>query len=78
MTDDVADDACDPVPETGMATGNDDGEPGEVSRAPLDAGERELLDRLEHAGGEAVITEAEEDTPEVARAVEEDSVVPEG
>jgi hypothetical protein len=64
-----------PVPDTGMATGNDDAEPGERFRdRPLDAEERAVLADL-RSGGEQVVTEAEEDSPAMTEAVENDSVV---
>ena len=65
-----------PVPDTGMATGNDDAEAGERFRGrPLDAEERAVLADLRSGSGEQVVTEAEEDSPAMTEAVENDSVV---
>jgi hypothetical protein len=65
-----------PVPDTGMATGNDDPEPGERFRGrPLDAEERAVLADLRSGDGDQVVTEAAEDSPAMTEAVENDSVV---
>jgi hypothetical protein len=67
----------DPVPDTAMATGNDEGEPGDRFRgSPLDPEEEAMLDELRHDSGDPVVTEAEEDSPAMAQAVDNDSVVP--
>ncbi|MCU1665725.1 MAG: hypothetical protein QOI36_2182 [Pseudonocardiales bacterium] len=67
---------CAPVPDTAMATGNDEGEPGErLGDGTLDPGEQAVLDELRQGGGEAVVSEAEEDAPAVERAVEDDTPV---
>lgn len=66
------------VPDTAMATGNDDSPPGDVPRGPLDAEERAVLAELRQGGGEPVIGTAAEDSPAVERAVQDDSVVREG
>jgi hypothetical protein len=59
-----------------MATGNDDGRPGEQPRGgPLDPDEQALLDGLRHNGGEQVVTAAAEDSAAMADAVDDDSVV---
>jgi hypothetical protein len=73
----MAKDCCDPVPDSAMATGNDDGEPGGGPEPPpLESDEQALLDTLTRAGGGPPLHDAEEDSPRVQRAVEEDSVVP--
>jgi hypothetical protein len=69
-------DPAGPVPDTALATGNDDGEPG----APLGAGtldpeERAVLADLRRDDGDDVVTEAEEDSRAMEAAVEDDSVV---
>ncbi len=63
------------LPDTAMATGNDEGEPGERSTGPLDAEERELLAALERPV-DAPAEPAVEDSPEVAAAVADDAPVP--
>ncbi|WP_219416784.1 hypothetical protein [Pseudonocardia nigra] len=75
MSDERADDGT-PVPDTAMATGNDDGEPGEpLGPDALDPEERNVLDGLRRGGGEQVVSEAEEDSPAMRAAVEDDSVL---
>jgi hypothetical protein len=69
-------DDCAPVPDTAMATGNDDGDPGPAPGGPLAPDEAALLEQLRREQGAAVIDEAAEDSPEVVRAMEDDSVVP--
>jgi hypothetical protein len=65
-----------PVPDTAMATGNDDAEPGERLRGrPLDPEEQAVLADLRADDGEPAVTEAEEDSPAMTEAVENDSVV---
>ena len=66
----------DELPDTAMATGNDEGEPGERPDAgPLAEDERRLLETLRKPGeGEA--EPALEDSPVVATAVAEDSPLP--
>jgi hypothetical protein len=72
----MAADPQDPVPDTALATGNDDGSPGErLDARPLDPEERAVLDELRRGGGEDVVTEAEEDSQAMIDAVENDSVV---
>jgi hypothetical protein len=64
------------VPDSAMATGNDEGEPGEQrDRGQLSADEQELLERLEHPDDTAA-TPAVEDAPEVAAAVDDDAPLP--
>jgi hypothetical protein len=73
----MAKDCCDPVPDSAMATGNDDDEPGGGPEPPpLEPDEQALLDTLTHDRGGPPLCDAEEDSPAVQRAVEEDSVVP--
>jgi hypothetical protein len=65
-----------PTPDTALATGNDDGAPGEpLGRGTLDPEERAALAELRNPSGPDVVTEAEEDTQAVQDAVEDDSVV---
>jgi hypothetical protein len=64
------------LPDTAMATGNDQGEPGERSTGgPLDAEDRQLLEALEHPV-DAPAEPAAEDAPEVASAVADDAPLP--
>ncbi|HEV7871560.1 MAG TPA: hypothetical protein VGO95_09925 [Modestobacter sp.] len=63
------------IPDTAMATGNDDGEPGLNDTRSLAPDERQLLEALEQpADGPA--EPAVEDSPEVAYAVADDAPVP--
>ncbi|WP_222268692.1 hypothetical protein [Modestobacter marinus] len=63
------------LPDTAMATGNDEGMSGERNPASLDSEEREMLEALEHPeGGPA--EPAVEDSPEVASAVADDAPLP--
>ncbi|WP_369137146.1 hypothetical protein [Modestobacter versicolor] len=63
------------LPDTAMATGNDEGTPGERSTGPLAKDERKLLKELKKpAGGTA--EPALEDSPEVAAAVADDAPLP--
>ncbi|HVE97437.1 MAG TPA: hypothetical protein VNA67_10685 [Pseudonocardiaceae bacterium] len=65
---------CPPVPDTAMATGSEDGEPGEQpDEPPLRPDERAVLTDL---AGSADKTKAVEDSPAVARAAKDDSVLP--
>ena len=65
---------CVPVPDTAMATGSEDGEPGEQSDArPLGPDERAILADFAES---ADVTKAVEDSPAAARAVKDDSVLP--
>jgi hypothetical protein len=65
-----------PVPDTAMATGSEDGTPGEpLGTEPLDPEEQAVLDDLRQGGGETVVTEAEEDSPAMTEAVEDESVI---
>ena len=65
------------IPESAMATGNDEGEPGEPDRRPLDPEERRLLEALEQpVDGPA--EPAVEDSPEVAAAVADGTPRPGG
>jgi hypothetical protein len=72
----MAADPDDRLPDTALATGNDDGEPGEqLGGGTLDPEEQAVLDDLRRGGGQEVVTEAEEDTRAMQDAVEDDSVV---
>lgn len=64
-----------PVPDTGMATGSEDGAPGElVDDAPLRPDEEAVLAQLRRADGPAAAVV--EDSPEAERAVQDESVLP--
>ena len=63
------------LPDTAMATGNDQGEPGHPDTRPLAEDERRLLKKLQRPGkGEA--EPAVEDSPEVAAAAADDAPLP--
>lgn len=60
-----------------MDTGSEYGEPGDrLDTGPLTTDERGLLDRLTHDDRPDVVTDAPEDSPVTARAVADDTVVP--
>jgi hypothetical protein len=64
------------IPDTAMATGNDEGEPGEQrDRTPLTTGERALLEQLE-TPDDTPAAPAVEDSPEVAAAADDDAPLP--
>jgi hypothetical protein len=64
------------IPDTAMATGNDEGEPGERRNGqPLSADEQQLLERLE-TPDDVPAAPAVEDSPEVASAVDDDAPLP--
>ena len=64
------------VPDTAMATGNDEGEPGERrDDGPLSPDEQRLLEQLE-APDDAAATPALEDAPATAAAVADDAPLP--
>ena len=66
----------DTTPDTAMATGSDDGEPGErPDDGPLTADERRLLETLE-APDDTPATPAVEDSPEAAAAAAADAPLP--
>ena len=63
------------LPDTAMATGNDQGEPGHPDARPLAEAERELLEELQKPGqGDA--EPAVEDSPQVAAAAADDAPLP--
>ena len=63
------------LPDTAMATGNDEGEPGQPDTRPLEKDERKLLKQLrKSADGPA--QPALEDDPAVATAVADDAPLP--
>jgi hypothetical protein len=63
------------IPDTAMATGNDEGEPGQPDTRPLAPDERRLLEALEQpVDGPA--EPAVEDSPAVASAAADDSPLP--
>jgi hypothetical protein len=63
------------IPDTAMATGNDEGEPGRPDTRPLAKDERRLLKELQKsADGSA--EPAVEDTPEMAAAAGDDAPLP--
>ncbi|MEU2349476.1 hypothetical protein [Modestobacter sp. NPDC049651] len=73
--DDLPDTAI--LPDTAMATGNDEGDFGPADTSPLAKDERRLLEKLQKPGkGEA--EPAVEDSPEVATAVAEGTLLPGG
>ncbi|MGY1855587.1 hypothetical protein [Modestobacter sp. SYSU DS0290] len=63
------------LPDTAMATGNDEGEPGESSHPPLGAGEQEVLAALGQPDDRPA-EPAVEDRPEVAAAAADDAPLP--
>ena len=65
------------IPDTAMATGNDEGEPGERrdGGGPLTPDEQQLLERLE-APDDTPATPAVEDTAEAAAAAADDAPLP--
>jgi hypothetical protein len=66
-----------PVPDTAMATGNDEGRPGELlGESTLGPEEQAVLDDLRHGGGDDVVNQAQEDSPAMERAVENDVPLP--
>ncbi len=66
------------VLESAMDTGSEVGEPGDrPAEPPLTDDERALLDRLVHDDRDVVVTDAPEDSPDAARAVADDTVLPE-
>ena len=65
------------VLDSAMDTGSDVGEPGDrPDGGPLTDDERALLDRLVHDERPHVVTDAPEDSPAAARAVADDTVLP--
>jgi hypothetical protein len=65
------------LPDTAMATGNDEGEPGRPDTRPLARDERRLLKALQKsADGEP--EPAVEDAPEMASAAADDAPLPGG
>ena len=67
------------VLDSAMDTGSDVGEPGDrPDGGPLTDDERALLDRLTHDESAVVVTDAPEDSPAAARAVADDTVLPDG
>jgi hypothetical protein len=63
------------LPDTAMATGNDEGEPGRPDTRPLQEDERELLEQLQETG-DGSAEPAVEDTPEMAAAAADDAPLP--
>jgi hypothetical protein len=67
---------ADELPDTAMATGNDEGAPGEQpDPGPLAKDERKLLKRLQEPV-DAPAEPAVEDSPQVAAAVAADAPLP--
>ncbi len=60
------------IPDTAMATGNDEGEPGQPDTRPLGRDERRLLKELRKPG-EGPAEPAVEDAPEMASAAADDA-----
>jgi len=65
----------DTTPDTAMATGNDEGEPGRPDTRPLERDERRLLEELERSG-DGTARPAVEDAPEMAAAAADDAPLP--
>lgn len=63
------------LPDTGMATGNDEGEPGQLDSRPLAKAERRLLKQLRKPG-EGTAEPAVEDAPAVVAAAADDAPLP--
>ena len=63
------------IPDTAMATGNDEGEPGHPDTRPLARDERRLLEELRKPAAGAA-EPAVEDAPEVALAAADDAPLP--
>ena len=63
------------LPDTAMATGNDEGEPGQPDTRPLAEDERELLKQLQESTDDPA-EPAVEDAPEVAVAAADDAPLP--
>ena len=63
------------LPDTAMATGNDEGEPGRPDTRPLAKDERKLLKQLQKSTDDPA-EPAVEDSPEVAAAVGDDAPLP--
>jgi hypothetical protein len=53
----------DDLPDTAMATGNDEGEPGQPDTRPLAPEERQLLEALEQPTGGPVVTDVADIVP---------------
>ncbi len=66
----------DELPDTAMATGNDDGTPGEHAPADLDESEEQELAAMRESNAPDVVSRANEDDPAYARAVDDDTVTP--
>ena len=66
-----------PVPDSGMDTGSEEGEPVTSDETPLTDEERAILDRLRHANGRRVVEHAVEDSPDVGFAADDDAPLPE-
>jgi hypothetical protein len=65
------------TPDTAMATGSDEGEPGEhPDGGPLTAEEQRLLERLEAPDDDTPAAPAVEDAPEFAAAADDDAPLP--
>jgi hypothetical protein len=63
------------LPDTAMATGNDEGEPGETDTRPLEKDEQKLLKQLQKSTDDPA-EPAVEDAPEVAAAAADDAPLP--
>jgi hypothetical protein len=67
----------DTTPDTAMATGNDEGEPGgHRDGGPLTPDERRFLDRLTDPDDDAPAQPAVEDSPEAAAAADDEAPLP--
>ena len=65
------------LPDTAMATGNDEGEPGQPDTRPLAEDERELLKQLQESTDDPA-EPAVEDAPVGAAAAADDAPLPTG
>ena len=65
----------DTTPDTAMATGNDEGEPGSPDTRPLAKDERRLLKELRKPG-DGTAEPAVEDSPAAAAAAADDAPLP--
>jgi hypothetical protein len=65
----------DTTPDTAMATGNDEGEPGRPDTRPLAEDERRLLEELRKPG-DGSPEPAVEDSPAAAAAAADDAPLP--
>ncbi|HYT09511.1 MAG TPA: hypothetical protein VEL73_02515 [Mycobacteriales bacterium] len=66
-----------PVPDSGMDTGSEEGEPGGTTDAtPLTDEERAILERLQRSGHREVAAQPPEESPVAGEAAEDDAPLP--